>query len=133
MNRDSHNIHRAYQKSRLLREENNEENFPDSCPSCGKPMKMVTRDYTFETFKGPVTVSDLRFKECESCKDAVFPAEAANRIDDAVRNAKSTQADDTKNDTKKASGLASSGVSIQTRSGDPFWEGPGQRQRDEDL
>ena len=30
MNRDSHNIHRAYQKSRLLREENNEENFPDN-------------------------------------------------------------------------------------------------------
>ena len=106
MNRDSHNIHRAYQKSRLLREENNEENFPDSCPSCGKPMKMVTRDYTFETFKGPVTVSDLRFKECESCKDAVFPAEAANRIDDAVRNAKSTPGEDNEEDGTEDTGLS---------------------------
>ena len=106
MNRDSHNIHRAYQKSRLLREENNEENFPDSCPSCGKPMKMVTRDYTFETFKGPVTVSDLRFKECESCKDAVFPSEAANRIDDAVRNAKSTPGEDNEEDGTEDTGLS---------------------------
>jgi hypothetical protein len=106
VNRDSHNIHRAYQKSRLLREENNEENFPDSCPSCGKPMKMVTRDYTFETFKGPVTVSDLRFKECESCKDAVFPAEAANRIDDAVRNAKSTPGEDNEEDGTEDTGLS---------------------------
>ena len=58
----------------------------ENCTNCqtGK-LKNTTVDYKATLRDGDsVTVPNLNFKECASCGDAVFPAEAARRIDQAV-------------------------------------------------
>lgn len=54
------------------------------CPVCGKKTAQKSSDVAFPTKSGKVTVSDLTYQECSSCKEKVFSQDAQEKIERAV-------------------------------------------------
>jgi len=54
------------------------------CPACGKKTVQKHGDVTFPTKPGKVTVSDLTYQECTSCKEKVFSQDAQEKIERTV-------------------------------------------------
>lgn len=54
------------------------------CPVCGKKTVQKHGDVTFPAKAGKVTVSNLSYEECSSCKEKVFSQDAQEKIERTV-------------------------------------------------